>query len=212
MGIRWGYLVNSTPATATEPAGNEITVRWDNEGSRLIKLTVDDGGCLDDEYESIFVRKLPLVDAGLDVSICMGACTQLEGTGTGVWYTWEPATGLSATDIPNPIACPTQTTNYKLTVMSADGCISMDSVTVTIETNFLTTTAGISICQGNSTTLGVSGGTNYLWSPAESLNNPTSVNPIANPIETTTYTVVSPNANGCMDTATLTIIVHPLLM
>ena len=31
-----GVLVSSSPATATAPAGSEIVVRWDDEGSRLI--------------------------------------------------------------------------------------------------------------------------------------------------------------------------------
>ncbi len=207
--IDGGVLVNSSPATATTPAGNEITVRWDSEGSRLIKLTVDDGGCVDDEFESIFVRKLPLADAGQGASICMGECVQLQGSGTGVWYTWSPAAGLSTTDGLTTTACPTETTTYYLTVMSADGCISVDSVTVNVETNFLTTTADVSICAGENTILGVSGGTSYTWSPASSLINPNSATPIANPQTTTTYTVVSPNITGCMDTAQVTVFVNP---
>jgi len=126
--IDGGVLVNSAPATATAPAGNEITVRWDSEGSRLIKLTVEDGGCVDDEFESIFVRKLPLADAGQGGAICMGECLQLQGSGTGVWYTWSPAAGLSTTDGLTTTACPTETTTYYLTVMSADGCVAVSIV------------------------------------------------------------------------------------
>ncbi len=205
-----GVLVSSSPATDTEPAGNEIVVRWDNEGSRLIKLTVDDGGCIDDEYESIFVRKLPLANAGEDVSICMSNCTQLEGTGTGVWYSWSPATGLSSPDVQNPIACPTETTTYTLTVMSADGCVSTDEVTVNVETNFITTGPDVTICEGESANLSVTGANNYTWTSAMTLDNPTSPNPVATPVETTTYSVFSMNENGCMDTATVTVFVNPL--
>ncbi|MEM6318518.1 MAG: gliding motility-associated C-terminal domain-containing protein [Bacteroidota bacterium] len=204
-----GVLINSSPATATEPAGSEITVRWDEEGSRLIRLEVNDGGCVDDEFESIFVRKLPLVDAGEDVSICMGGCTQLRGTGTAVWYEWSPATGLDDANIQNPRACPAETTTYTLTVMSDDGCVSVDSVTVRVETNFLTTSSDVSICAGQSTTLAVSGASNYQWFPAATLDNPNSANPVASPTETTTYSVISPNTNGCMDTARVTVFVNP---
>ncbi len=207
--IDGGVLVNSAPATATAPAGHEITVRWDSEGSRLIKLTVDDGGCMDDEFESIFVRKLPLADAGLGGSICMGECVQLQGSGTGVWYTWSPAAGLSTTDGLTTTACPTETTTYYLTVMSADGCVALDSVTVNVETDFLTVTPDMTICEGQSAILGANGGSNYVWTPTASLVNPNSSTPIANPQTTTTYTVVSPNASGCMDTAQVTVFVNP---
>jgi len=205
-----GVLVSSSPATATEPAGNEIVVRWDNEGSRLIKLTVNDGGCIDDEYESIFVRKLPLANAGPDASICMGDCVALDGTGTGVWYTWSPEIGLSDPNAQNPTACPTETTTYTLTVMSADGCVSTDEVTVSVETNFLTTGPDVTICEGELANLSVTGATNYTWTSAMTLDDPTSANPVATPVETTTYSVFSMNENGCMDTATVTVFVNPL--
>ena len=204
-----GTLISSSPATATDPGGKEIVVRWDNEGSRLIKLTVNDGGCIDDEYESIFVRKLPLVDAGQDVSICMGDCVELTGSGTGVWYEWSPAAGLSSTNGSSVTACPTETTTYTLTVMSADGCVSVDSVTVNVETGFMIMTEEVTICEGESTQLQVSGGTTYTWFPGVTLNNPNIPNPIATPAVTTLYKVVSANGNGCIDTAYVTVFVNP---
>ncbi|MBK7175098.1 MAG: SprB repeat-containing protein [Bacteroidales bacterium] len=71
-------------------------------------------------------------NAGPDVSICQGESTQLNGTG-GVLYSWSPATGLNFTNIANPIASPTSTTTYTLTVTNALGqCSSTDQVTVTI--------------------------------------------------------------------------------
>jgi len=204
-----GVLVSSSPATATEPAGKEIVVRWDSEGSRLIKLTVNDGGCIDDEYESIFVRKLPLVDAGADASICMDGCVELTGSGTGVWYEWSPAIGLSSTDGPRVTACPTETTTYTLTVMSADGCISTDEVTVNVETGFVIMTEDVTICEGESTQLSASGGMNYTWFPDATLDNPNIATPIATPAVTTLYKVVTANQNGCIDTAYVTVFVNP---
>ena len=204
-----GVLVSSSPATATEPAGKEIVVRWDTEGSRLIKLTVNDGGCIDDEYESIFVRKLPLAEAGENVSICMGECVELAGSGTGVWYSWSPADGLSATDGATVTACPTETTTYTLTVMGADGCVSMDSVTVNVETGFVIMTEDVSICEGESAFLNASGGITYTWFPGVTLDNPNIANPVATPAVTTLYKVVSANENGCIDTAYVTVFVNP---
>ncbi|HPT13950.1 MAG TPA: choice-of-anchor L domain-containing protein, partial [Bacteroidales bacterium] len=69
-----------------------------------------------------------VANAGPDVTICNGESTQLNGTG-GVLYNWSPATGLNYTNIPNPIASPSATTTYTLTVTNAAGnCASTDQV------------------------------------------------------------------------------------
>ncbi len=54
------------------------------------------------------------VSASLDVSICEGGSTQLQATGANS-YTWAPATGLSCTNCPNPVASPAVTTTYIVT-------------------------------------------------------------------------------------------------
>lgn len=76
-------------------------------------------------------------DAGTDTLICPGGNASLgagtAGTGNGILlYDWTPATGLSCTDCPNPVASPIATTTYTLTVTDEDGCIATSDVTVTI--------------------------------------------------------------------------------
>ena len=203
-----GVLVNTSPASTTAPAGNIITVSWDTEGSKLIGLNVDDEGCTDDHVESIFVRKLPLVQTIGDTTICEGTCVDLDGGGTGVWYTWSPATGLSATDIPNPTACPTETTTYTLEVVGSDGCIATETLTVTVEEVPITVGANADICLGESASLSAGGGVAYLWSPTAGLNDPTLANPTASPSVTTTYTVTVTTANGCEAESAMTVNVH----
>jgi len=74
--------------------------------------------------------------AGLDDTICYGDTTVLGGNpsallGTPPYtYSWSPATGLSATNVANPLASPPVTTTYYLTVTDAFGCSETDSVTV----------------------------------------------------------------------------------
>lgn len=55
----------------------------------------------------------------------------------------------------------------------------------------------IGIIRGTSAQLQASGATNYVWTPATSLNNPNIANPIAKPTETTIYQVTGTNAQGC---------------
>lgn len=60
------------------------------------------------------------VTVAADVPVlALGESTTLRAVvvgGTGVTYSWSPATGLSATNIPEPVATPTQTTTYTCTV------------------------------------------------------------------------------------------------
>jgi xyloglucan-specific exo-beta-1,4-glucanase len=76
-------------------------------------------------------------NAGTDVTICQGS-TQLTGAGSGgtspYTYTWSPATGagLSSSTIYNPVASPTTTTTYTLTVKDAVNATATDAVTVTV--------------------------------------------------------------------------------
>jgi gliding motility-associated-like protein len=79
---------------------------------------------------------IPIANAGQDATInCSTISTTLSASG-GVSYSWSPATGLSATNIANPIASPTVTTTYIVTVTSENGCIASDAVVVSV-TNFI---------------------------------------------------------------------------
>ncbi len=205
-----GTLIDSSAQTGSAPALSEITVQWTTEGSKLIALNVNDTGCIDDHVESIFVRKLPLVTTMEDQSICLGACTQLEGDGSGVWYTWSPAEGLSDPDIPNPMACPTTTTTYTLDVMGADGCVASTQVTITVNEFESSTSPDTIICIGESAPISATGGVSYAWSPANSLSNAAIPNPIATPPATTTYTVTITDERGCTNTEQVTVTVEPL--
>ncbi|MBA4319371.1 MAG: hypothetical protein C0412_13295 [Flavobacterium sp.] len=75
-------------------------------------------------------------NAGQDVAInCSTPSTTLSASG-GVSYSWSPATGLSATNIANPIASPEVTTTYTVTVTAENGCTASDSVIISV-TNFI---------------------------------------------------------------------------
>ncbi len=58
-----------------------------------------------------------IVDGGDDETICEGDSVQLNATG-GLTYSWSPATGLSATDTSSPIAFPTVTTSYVVSIQA----------------------------------------------------------------------------------------------
>lgn len=130
-------------------------------------------------------------------SFCSGATlTALPTTSNnGITGTWSPALNNTATTLytftPTPGQCATTTT-----------------LTITLIPNIEVSISALqnSICAGDSTTLTGDGATSYLWSNGLGTANPLTVAPAS----TTTYTVIG-TSNGCTNTASIIVIVIPLL-
>ena len=170
-------------------------------------VIVSSGTCSDTDSVVVTVLPLPIADGGADVSICAGESIQLNASG-GSSYLWLPATGLSSTNISNPVATPTSTITYYV-VASFGTCSDSDSVMVTVMPP-PTADAGIdvTICAGESAQLNASGGISYLWSPAVGLNDATISNPLANPSVTTNY-IVTVSIGQCYDSDSVAVIILP---
>ncbi len=72
---------------------------------------------------------------GGNTAICNGSNIQLTAVASGSTsyaYSWSPATGLSAVNIANPVASPSVTTTYTLTVTDGNGFSSAVSTTITV--------------------------------------------------------------------------------
>jgi len=152
--------------------------------------------------ENLFIGKFIISGHGAssNVAICKGSSTTLSASG-GISYSWSPSTGLSATNISNPVASPTVTTTYTVTIVDTGACggTFKDSVKVTVDTlNFknIRISSDTSICTGNSVTLHASGGPNYKWSTGATTTSIT----IANDSATQTYTLAISNGACIKDT------------
>ncbi len=173
-------------------------------------VTGDNGGCPNSDTLTVFVNSKPIINAGNDVSVCNGKPATLGASG-GINYIWTPASGLSATNIANPIANPTITTSYTVTATNNSGCSAKDNILVSVSAN-PTANAGndISICKGTGMMLNATGGSTYSWSPSFGLSNSNIANPTANPAITTSYTVTVIDAGGCQATDVVNIAVNSL--
>ena len=89
-------------------------------GTHEIIYTYTAAGCVAADTQTVQVLADPgIVTAGPDTTVCDSQCVQLFAgvTGAGNFtYVWSPATGLNNPGIANPIACPTATTTYTVTV------------------------------------------------------------------------------------------------
>lgn len=84
---------------------------------------------------SINVSPVPVIDAGLDVSIVLGSESQLNASSTSavISYSWTPMNGLSCTACQAPVASPVSTTTYTVVGADAFGCSALDQITITVD-------------------------------------------------------------------------------
>jgi gliding motility-associated-like protein len=191
-------------------------------------LTVTDAnGCQEFDEVTVTVLDELIADAGDDIEICHpenGGVTQLNGSASGgtpgYTYLWEPADGLDNPNIANPIANPTATTVYTLTVTDAFGCTDTDQVTITVIDEIVAEItgddqmchpddSGFATLTGSAT--GGSGNFTFLWSadPAYDFEgNENNAIIVVSPAETTTFTLtVTDTENGCADSTTFEVVV-----
>jgi len=164
-------------------------------------------GCKDTVVKTVTILSAPTVSAGNGASLCQGQTlsAQLQASGASS-YVWSPAGGLSCSNCSNPVASPSVTTTYSVIGTATNGCKDTAQVTITVHPlPNVTTGPPPSICNGSSVQLSAIGATSYIWSPATNLSCTNCQSPTASPSSTTTYTVKGTDANGCYNTAQVTV-------
>ncbi len=206
----WSPSASLSNASIANPTASPTTTT-----TYTVTVTATNG-CTNTDDVTVNVNSAPNADAGLaSYDICIGGAIQIGGASTGtnpLTYAWNNGGSLSATNIQNPIANPSVTTIYTLTVTDGNGCTSTDLTTVNVN-SLPTANAGAdqTICEGSSTGIGSTpiGGNTYAWDNATSLNNANIANPTASPIVTTIYTVTVTSGANCTATDQVTITVNP---
>ena len=167
--------------------------------TEIYTVTVsDDEGNTDEDSVTVTVNDLPVANAGEDQIICEGESTILTASG-GTSYLWSTGETTASIEVN-----PELETTYSVEVIS-NNCSSTDEVTVFVnEAPTIIVTEDIVIVEGESTTLTANGGDNYEWNTGETTES-ISVTPDV----TTTYSVSSLGANGCIATVNVTVTVVP---
>ncbi|MFN8277320.1 MAG: PKD domain-containing protein [Chitinophagales bacterium] len=155
---------------------------------------------------TIIVHPLPAISTEKIDSVCLGDSVQLQAGGA-TYYHWTYEPTLSDTDVANPYAFPTDTTTYYVVGEDTFGCKKRDSVTVWVHQwpNPLVLPDTSFICQGQPVQLRAFGGVDYLWQPDPTLSALNIANPIAIPLDTTTYYVRVFNIHQCHRDDSITI-------
>jgi gliding motility-associated-like protein len=200
-----------TPATnlSCDTCSNPVATPVGDETYTVQAFTAF--GCESTAMVTIDTIGLPDIAAPAVGTICEGESVQLSASG-GIAYNWSPAASLNNPNVQNPVASPDVSTTYTVTGYDANGCA--DTAEVFVKVNSLSSggvfSADTGICIDQSVELFANGFTQYEWAPASSLSCTDCSNPIATPTTTTIYSVAVEDDNGCADTGTVQVTVHPL--
>ena len=163
---------------------------------------IDVNSCIYNDSVKISIKPAPIITKSDDTTICNKASVQIFVSG-GNDYVWSPASSLNNATTSTPVASPILSTVYHVSITDANSCTSLDSIKITVRPPAVfSVSPDNSVCANNSQQLSASGGDSYTWSPANSLDNPNTSDPIATPDQTTTYSVTI-KENTCNNSATL---------
>lgn len=190
-----------------------IEVAWTNVGDGFLAASARNVLHGESDYQSMitYIDYPPTIAINSDTTICEGDTVQLT-SGLGHTYSWSPSSGLSADDIPDPLAFPDTTTTYTISI-TYGACESRDSVTIAVNSlPYIYAGPDGYICQGqNSFTLdGWPIGNEFSWYPQYNLNPPGGWHPVATPDTTTTYIYSTTDTNGCSNSDIAVVYVNPL--
>ena len=134
----------------------------------IVTVTNSTTSCDNTDTIDVYVHPLPTATAFGDTTICENLPAPLNATG-GSTYTWSPAGSLNNANIANPIATPSSTTTYYVTVTSIYNCSNTDSVVVNInQAPQFTLSSDSTSCFGDSNgsaslTISQNQNYSYLW-------------------------------------------------
>jgi gliding motility-associated-like protein len=122
-----GSTDNASFSISSNQLKATAVLNFKTKNSYSIRLRTTDAGGLS------FEKSFEITAASNDVTISKGYSSNLDVTGKDlVSYSWSPAIGLSATNIANPIASPSETTRYAVTVTNNLGLSTVVYVTVNV--------------------------------------------------------------------------------
>lgn len=169
----------------------------------IYSVTATLSNCSASASVTIAAADTPVIKLNTVVSCCQVVVLN-PAPGSGYTYLWSDASTDSTLTV-------TSTNNlsevYSVTAINSFGCTATTSDTVTIKCiNASASAVPDTIIYQDSSQLNVSteymNGLSYVWIPTSGLSQANVANPLASPVEQTTYTVfVRDDEFGCLDTA-----------
>jgi len=207
----WTPVTNMVNSTTATPTVNPTT-------TTTYTVQLDEQGCINTDTVQIRVVRVVTTRAMPDTTICLTDSVQLNIVSDGLQHLWTstPASSFNDPTLQNPMALPTETTNYQV-LARIGSCTATENIVVRA-VPYPVADAGVDtvICYNTAAFLkGSHDGSSFTWSPVSSLINANTLNPTAYPLNTTTYMITSFDTRGCpkpgYDTVLVTVLpkIHP---
>ena len=200
----WAPSANTNDPTSPNPI---VTTN----ATTMYQVVATIGHCSATDNVTVTTVPYPIANAGPDTTICYHTSAQLKGSMVASSFTWTPGGSLSNPSILNPIATPSKTTTYILSVTDVLGCPkpSRDTVIVKVLPK-VNAFAGhdTAVVIGQEMHFNASGGINYLWSPPTALSNVNISSPVAvydGSVDSIRYVVRVGDEKNCFDSASITV-------
>jgi len=204
----WSPATNLSSTSIAQPTTSANTT------TNYTVTVTNTNGCTATSTVLVGVNKTPpTANAGSNVSLNCTTPSATIGTATlvGNTFAWSPATNLSSTTIAQPTTSALTTTNYTVTATNTNGCTATSNVLVGVNKTPPTVITNLNdtICVGSSIVLNASGASTITWN--DGINTFPNGSQLT-PTNSTTYSVVGTNANGCSATNTKQVHVRALPM
>jgi gliding motility-associated-like protein len=158
----------------------------------------NDLGCKDSTLSTIHVFPLPEIETNRDTLICLGKSLNILATGAK-HYSWAPDVYLNSGQIPNPISTPKENVEYQVMGIDSNGCVNYANLKVSVQQIPVIKIKDTTIVIGELVNLNAYSPDlyNYQWMPSYNLDYTNRPQVVAQPLETTTYTVTVSDTNNC---------------
>lgn len=161
-------------------------------------VAVEKDGCMNRDSVLIRVTKDITLNLMNDTTICTGDSALLHLSSNALVYRWTPSTQLNNAMAKQPVTTTRNNITYTV-VASISSCRAMGTVSI-FTANYSTVNAGKDtlLCYNGMAQLhGITTGSRFRWIPTNGLSDNSILNPIAKPLQTTSYVLEASDEEGC---------------
>jgi gliding motility-associated-like protein len=181
-------------------------------GSYLPILTITSAaGCVASDTVLVQIFPLPELSITGRTEICQGDTTILTANGAST-YLWTSNANILSPSMPSTAVYMANSSWIYVTGKDTNQCISKDSILVNVFGANLSTSSDTLLCLGESITLTFlpTSSAQVYWTPTDYLQPSWGETVTSSPLTDITYGVHAINADGCTDSAYISLSVKPL--
>ncbi|MBK8622710.1 MAG: hypothetical protein IPN79_13385 [Saprospiraceae bacterium] len=189
------FTANGGTSYSWSTGDNTPSISVSNNTPIIVTVT-DANNCTATAEKTLTINPNPTASITGDDEVCDGGSVTFTANG-GTSYSWSTGDNTPSISVSN-------NTPIVVTVTDANNCTATAEKTLII--NSIPTasiTGDDEVCNGGSVTFTANGGTSYSWSTGDNT-------PSISVSNNTPIVVTVTDANGCTDTATKTLTVHPV--